>query len=244
MTALVSTELLKLRVTRVGWVLLAVVVALSGLRVAMVLSSAGTAAGIRTGTTDAALTLVGAAATGTVVAVFLGILSVTWEHRHQTLTSTLLSTPDRRRVVAAKAIALAAVGAATGLGLSLAGVLVAVISGYAGAVGAGSWLATILGVTLAGAFWAWFGVGVGLLVRSQTAALLVPLAWLLVVEPMVGAYGLRGLVPWLPGNLPGALVGASTPGTPPVWAALAALVGYGVLLTVPGARRLSMQDVT
>ena len=244
MTALVSTELLKLRVTRTGWVLLAVAVALSAARVAMVLGGAGTAAGIRAGTTDAAVTLVGAAATGTVVTMFLGILSVTWEHRHQTLTSTLLGTPDRRRVVAAKAVALAAVGAATGLGLGLAGVLVAVVTGYAGAGGAGSWLAMVLGVTLAGAFWAWFGVGVGLLVRSQTMALLVPMAWFLVVEPMVGAYGLRGLVPWLPGSLPGALVGLSAPGTPPVWAALAVLCGYGALLTVPGARRLSVRDVT
>ena len=244
MTALIGTELLKLRVTRTGWILVAVVVALSGLRVTMVLAGAGTAAGIRAGTTDAALTLVGAAATGTVVAMFLGILSVTWEHRHQTLTSTLLGTPDRRRVVAAKAIALAAVGAATGLGLSLAGVLVAVLTGYAGDVGTGSWLVMVAGVTLAGAFWAWFGVGVGLLVRSQTVALLVPVAWLLVLEPMVGAYGLRGLVPWLPGSLPGALVGLSAPGTPPVWAALAALCGYGALLTVPGARRLSARDVT
>lgn len=244
MTALVSTELLKLRVTRTGYILLAVAAALSGLRVAMVLGSAGTAAGIRAGTTDAALTVVGAAATGAVATIFLGILSVTWEHRHQTLTSTLLGTPDRRRVVVAKAVALAAVGAATGLGLGLAGGLVAVVTGYGGALSAGSWLAVLVGVTLAGAFWAWFGVGVGLLVRSQTAALLVPVAWLLLVEPLVGAYGLRGLVPWLPGSLPGALLGASTPGTPPVWAALAVLVGYGVLLTVPGARRLSTRDVT
>jgi hypothetical protein len=244
MTALVRTELLKLRVTRTGWFLLAFAVALSGLRVTMVLAGAGTAAGIRAGTADAALTLVGAAATGTVVTMFLGILSVTWEHRHQTLTGTLLGTPDRRRVVAAKSLALAAVGAVTGLGLSLAGLLVAVVTGYAGAVGIGSLPAMLVGVTLTGAFWAWFGVGVGLLVRSQTAALLLPVAWLLVLEPMAGAYGLRGLVPWLPGSLPGALVGASTPGTPPAWAALAVLVGYGTLLTVPGARRLSMRDVT
>ena len=244
MNALLSTELLKLRVTRAGWFLLAVVLVLSALRVTMVLAGAGTAAGIRAGSLDAARTLVGAAATGTVVAMFLGILSVTWEQRHQTLTGTLLGTPDRRRVVAAKAVALAVVGAVTGLGLSLAGVLVAVVTGYAGAVGAGSWIALVVGVTLGGAFWAWFGVGVGLLVRSQTAALLVPVAWLLVVEPMVGAYGLRGVVPWLPGNLPGALVGASAPGTPPAWAALGVLVGYGVLLTVPGARRLSSRDVT
>jgi ABC-2 type transport system permease protein len=244
MNALVSTELLKLRWTRTAWILLAAGLLLSALRVWMVMAGAGTAAGVRAGTRDAALTVVGAAATGTVVMVFLGVLAVTWEDRYQTLTSTLLGTPDRRRVVAAKAVALAAVGAVTGLGLSVAGGLVAVVTGYAGGVGAGLLLSMVLGVTVAGAFWAWFGVGVGLLVRNQTVALVVPLVWLLVVEPLVGAYGLRGLVPWLPGSLPGALVGASAPGTPPAWAALAALLGYGALLTVPGARLLSRRDVT
>ena len=244
MTALVRTELLKLRVTRTTWVLAVVALALSGLRVSMVLRSAGTAAGIDPGTDDAALTLAGAAATGTVVVLFLGVMAVTWELRHQTLTGTLLGTPDRRRVVAAKAIALATVGAVTGLVLGIAGVVVAAAGGYAGGVDAWSWAVLVLGVSLAGAFWGWFGVAVGLLVRHQTAALAVPLAWLLVVEPLVGSFGLRGLVPWLPGTLPGAVAGSSAPGTPPAWAAVAVLVGYGLLLTVPGARRLSLRDVT
>lgn len=244
MTALVRTELLKLRVTRTTWVLAVVALVLSGLRVAMVLRSAGTAAGIEAGTEAAALTLAGAAATGTVTVLFLGVLSVTWELRHQTLTGTLLGTPDRRRVVAAKAVALATVGAASGLVLGLAGVAAAAAGGYAGRVDPWSWPALVLGVSLAGAFWGWFGVGVGLLVPHQTAALVVPLAWLVVVEPLVGSYGLRGLVRWLPGTLPGAVAGSSTPGTPPAWAAVAVLVCYGLLLTVPGARRLSRRDVT
>lgn len=244
MTALVRTELLKLRVTRTTWVLAVVALALSGLRVAMVLRSAGTAAGIDPGTDDAALTLAGAAATGTVVVLFLGVLAVTWERRHQTLTGTLLGTPDRRRVVAAKAVALATVGAVTGVVLGIAGIVVAAAGGNAGRVDAWSWPALVLGVSVAGAFWGWFGVAVGLLVPNQTAALVVPLAWFLVVEPLVGAFGLRALVPWLPGTLPGAVAGSSAPGTPPAWAAVAALVGYGLLLTVPGARRLSLRDVT
>jgi ABC-2 type transport system permease protein len=245
MTALVAAELLKLRLTRTGWLLLTVAVVMSGLRVAMVLRSAGTAAGIQAGATDAVHTLVAAAATGTVFVTFAGILSVTWEHRHQSLTGALLGTPDRRRLVVAKVVALVVVGAAAGLGLSLTGVLVAVLSGHAGATDAWSWLVMVVGVVLAGGFWAWFGVGIGLLVRNQTAALLVPVVWLLVLEPLVGAYGLRDLLPWLPGSLPAALVGpSSTPSAPPAWAALAVLVAYGALLTVPGARRLSRLDVT
>jgi ABC-2 type transport system permease protein len=244
MTALVGAELLKLRVTRSTWAFVGVALALSGLRVAMVLGSAGTAAGIEPGTEDATLTLAGAAATGAVMAMFLGVVAVTWESRHQTLTGTLLNTPDRRRVVAAKAVAIALVGAVTGLVLSVAGVALAVAGGYAGRLDAGGVVSLVLGVTLTGAFWGWFGVGVGLVVRNQTAALLVPLIWMVLVEPLLGAFGLRALVLWLPGTLPGALVGSTNLGTPPAWAAFVVLVGYGLLLTVPGARRLSVQDVT
>lgn len=244
MTTLVAAELLKLRLTRSTWVLVAVAALLSGVRVAMVLRSAGTAAGIQTGTADAALTLVGAAATGTLIVLLLGVLSATWEFRHRTLTGTLLGVPDRRRVVVAKSVALALAGATVGVVLTAAGAVIAVAGGYAGPVELRSWLLLFVGVALSGAFWGWFGVGVGLLVRNQTGALVVPLAWLVVVEPLVGSYGLDGAVPWLPGTLPAALAGTTAPGAPPAWAAFAVLVGYGFLLTVPGARRLSLRDVT
>ena len=76
--------------------------------------------------------------------------------------------------------------AVTGLVLAIAGIVVAAAGGYAGRVDAWSWPVLVLGVSLGGAFWGWFGVAVGLLMPHQTAALSVPLAWLLVVEPLVG----------------------------------------------------------
>lgn len=248
MTLLVRTELLQLRVSRSTWLLLLVGLALSGARVSMVLGSAGTAAGIERGTAEAGLTIASAASTGTVMAALLGVVAVTGEFRHMTLTTTLLGTPDRRRMVVAKAAALALVGGVTGLLLAGAGVVLAALTGYAGAVDVLTWALLLAGVVLGGLFWAWFGVGLGLLVRNQSVALAVVPVWMLVVEPLVGAYGLRDVVPWLPGSLPAgltlALTGATDADTPPAWAALVVLVGYGLLLTVPGTRRLVRLDVT
>ena len=76
MTRLVSTELLKLRVTRSIWGFIAVSLVLAGLRTAMVLAGTGTAAGNHRGTTEATMTIAGAAVTGVVVVLVLLVLSV------------------------------------------------------------------------------------------------------------------------------------------------------------------------
>jgi ABC-2 type transport system permease protein len=244
MTALVATEFLKLRLTRATWIFLAVALALSAARVTMVLSSAGTAAGVDRGTSEATLTLAGAAGTGTLLALFLGITSVTGEFRHATLTGTLLRVPDRRRIVVAKALTLAAVGGVTALALSILGVVVGLSQGVAGPLEFGASLRLAIAIAVGGAFWGWLGVGVGLVVTNQTIAVLVPVGWLLVVEPLVGSFGLDVLVPWLPGSLPGALAGLAGENAPPAWAAVAALVGYGIALSLLGARLLERRDVT
>ena len=152
--------------------------------------------------------------------------------------------PDRRRVVVAKALTLAAVGGVTALALSILGVLVGFFQGVAGPLEFGAGLRLALAIAVGGAFWGWLGVGVGLLVTNQTIAVLVPVGWLLVVEPLIGSFGLDGLVPWLPGSLPGALAGLAGDNAPPAWAAFAALVVYGSALTLLGARLLERRDVT
>jgi ABC-type transport system involved in multi-copper enzyme maturation permease subunit len=243
-SATVAAELLKLRVTRSTWVLAAAALALAGARIAMVLLSTGTAAGVERGTAGATLTLAGAAGAGSVVVALLGVMAVTGESRHRTATGTFLGVPDRRRIVVAKVIALAVAGAVAGLTLSALGVIVGVVGGVAGPLPVGTGLRLALAVALGGAFWGWLGVGVGLVVRNQTIALLVPVAWLIVVEPLVGAFGLRGVVPWLPGTLPGALAGFTAPGGPPAWAACVALIAYGLALTLPGGRLLVRRDVS
>lgn len=60
-----------------------------------------------------------AASSGTLVVLLIGILMMAGEFRHNTATSTFLISPDRRRVVGAKLIASAVVGAGLALAIAL-----------------------------------------------------------------------------------------------------------------------------
>jgi ABC-2 type transport system permease protein len=189
MSALVRSELLKLRtVPRTGLALLLGLLAVIGLGTAGTVDS----------DVDSPLTVgilrdvISAASPPTVFfALVLGILVVTWEYRHGTITQTFLVAPVRERVLLAKAFAALVMGAAIGA--------VAVAAGFAVAI---PWLAIVdrgaeLGdgglwldagrVLTEGALWAAFGVAVGALIRNQAGAIAVALLWFLVAEPLIGA---------------------------------------------------------
>jgi ABC-2 type transport system permease protein len=242
MSALVAAELLKLRLTRVTWGLVAAAVVLAAARMVLVVVSAGTAAGVGKGTTTATTTLIGAAGLGTVVLVLLGTIGITAEFRHATMTTTLLTTPNRRSVVLAKFIAYGMAGTVVSTALVLGALAVARMTGLGGPLHATvlhAAAATILG----GVLLTLVGAGVGLLVTNQTVALVVPLVWLVVVEPLTRSFGITFLTPWLPGTLPGELGPSTTAGslTPPLAAAVLAL--YVTTLGVLGARRLRRADI-
>jgi hypothetical protein len=72
----------------------------------------------------------------------------------------------------------------------------------------------------------------------------VPLLWFVVVEQLLPSFGLGWLVPWTPRGASTALVIGSSPGVLPAWAGGLLLAGYGLALTVPGARRIARADIT
>jgi ABC-2 type transport system permease protein len=242
MSALVAAELLKLRLTRATWGFAAAAVILAVVRMSLVVISAGTAAGVDKGTTSATLTLVGGAGLGTVALLLLGATAVTGEFRHATITATLLNTPHRRSVVLAKLIAYATAGALMSAALVVGALAVAVATGLAGPVHA-----TVLhaaGATVVGGvFFTLIGVAVGLLVRNQTVALVVPVVWLVVVEPLTRSFGLTFLIPWLPGTLPAELGPMVASRTMPPFVAAAVLALYVAALGAVGAWRLHRMDI-
>jgi ABC-2 type transport system permease protein len=155
---------------------------------------------------------------GYVFAVLLGALATTGEFRHQTLTPTFLATPRRGRVLVAKLIALIGAGALYGV--------IAMIA----AVGAGAGLLLAFGIDpqlgdpdtwaligraiLAMALWSAIGVGLGVLVPSQVAAIVIVLAFTQFVEPILRlassvADWTAQIGQFLPGAASDALVGAS-----------------------------------
>jgi ABC-2 type transport system permease protein len=247
MNRLVKAELAKLRTTRLVKGLTAGMAAFAGLTVVANVTSAGRDGNPPLSADSLAGLVFGPAALLAALALLVGILSMTGEFRHQTVTGAFLVTPDRGRVVAAKLVASALVGVAFAVA-ALAGVaLVAVpwllaegvpiaLGKNVGLVVAGMLLAAILNGPL--------GVGVGALVRSQVAALVGAFAWLLVLEGLlVGLLNASELGRWLPGGAAGALV---SPGGEhlPMWGGGLVLAAWAALLAAAGTRLVVRRDIT
>jgi ABC-2 type transport system permease protein len=125
------------------------------------------------------------ASIATVFALILGILVVTWEYRHGTITQTFLVSPRRERVIGAKLFVSLVVG---GL-LTAASVLVAVVI-------ASFWISLdlerghweLIGrVLFSAALWGVLGSGLGAMLQSQVGAIVTSFVWFLVAEPLLGA---------------------------------------------------------
>lgn len=183
-------------------------------------------------------------------ALVLGVLATAGELRHGTMAATLLVTPRRRRVVAAKTIAVAGVAAVMA---AMAGVVTAVLStavlesaGVATASVRADVAVTALAVVAIAAVYAVAGVGLGLALRDQTAAIAGALVWITVVENVLPVV-LRApsLSRWMPGGAARSVLTAVAPEpellAPAVGAVLLAAV-VGALLVV-GTTVFAARDV-
>jgi ABC-2 type transport system permease protein len=203
MSNLLAAELLKLRTLRSIWGYLLVTLALAGL------FTAGSIGGeSEEGRLDPdyqfRLVLDSAFATS-ILALLLGIVLFTNEYRHGTITRTLLVTPRRNRMLAAKLV----IGGVAGVALMAIALVVA-------AIVAVIWLGIVdvplepgdaargaarafVGLALAGIL----GVAVGGAVQSQVGALVGALVWLFVAEPLtwavLGLLDVGGIADYLPG---------------------------------------------
>lgn len=195
-----------------------------------------------------------ATAIGYVIPLLIGVLMVTTEFRHQTLTPTFLATPRRGAALGGKLLAAVPVGALFGLVAVVASVLPGAIA--LAAVGADAALdqvdtwAMTARMVLAFVLWVLIGVGVGALVRNQVAAIVIVLAFTQFVEPIgrtVSSFveGVSNVTAFLPGAASDGLVGASLytsiPGMAAPeglelawWASGLVLLGYAVVLVTLG----------
>jgi ABC-2 type transport system permease protein len=146
-------------------------------------------------------------AIGALFAALLGALGVTSEMRTGTIRPTLLATPNRTVVIAAKIGASGLAGLLIGL---TAEALVASIASAGLAIrgihitlSAGDFAQMLAGGAVAAALWAAIGTGIGALVRNQVGAVVGLCVWLLLVESI-----LIGDVPSAAKFSPGASAGA------------------------------------
>lgn len=247
MSGLVAAELLKLRTTRawIGYVL--TVVVLTGIAAAGVV---GIAESTQLGTTDLSREVLSAALFATVIAFVVGIVTVTGEWRHGTITRTFLAAPRRGRVLVAKELGMLVVSpliAVLALVLAL-GVAVPwlAVEGSSFEVSSAT-LGYALRVVASTTLWGALGVAVGAVVLSQTPALVGSILWILLGEALVS--GLLGLVDledvgdFLPGRALSAFDGSEQGGLS-MWYAGAVGVGWVVALGLLGHLRISRQDLT
>jgi ABC-type transport system involved in multi-copper enzyme maturation permease subunit len=194
----------------------------------------------------------------------LGVLLITSEYRHQTISATFLSTPKRWIVLVSKTVAVVLIGA-----------IYAVVHAASSVAGGVAVLelakntATLLGEpevlqslgigVLAFIVWTLLGFGFGMLIRNQIAAVLIAVgaAFLLqiAVNIIFAVLDWTTAAKYLPGNLTtGMLVtsdptnGTADPATQPYfdhwWVSALVLSGYAVGLAVIGSILTSRRDVT
>ncbi len=140
------------------------------------------------GDADLRLTdLLGVAAPASVFVFVLGLLGLTGEYRHRTLTATYAAQPRRTRVYLAKLLALAITGVVTAiLALLAASVLALVGSVVSGdpLLTDGAWGVAVRTIVLYAGM-SLLGVGVGAVTRNELAAVVGGLVYLFIIESLV-----------------------------------------------------------
>jgi ABC-type transport system involved in multi-copper enzyme maturation permease subunit len=186
----------------------------------------------------------------------IGVMQIGSEYRHKTITGTLLSVPRRARAMAAKVVAL------LGLGV-LYGLLSVVVSVGVGALvlqlrGADPFpstevVRTVALTLLVLALWALIGLGVGILIPNQVAALLIGVGVAWIVEPILGValrtteVGREGIAPYLPSAATNAVLRTvESPGEVRLewWLGALVLAAYALVLSGIGTWRVVRQDIS
>jgi ABC-2 type transport system permease protein len=188
MTGLLRSEVRKLTTGRTIVVLTVFGLLLAGASAAFGLF-ATELVGPFTGSERQVAEAVGAGPSGSsVVALIVGILSVTTEFRHATIGRTLQLAPSRSRVLVAK------LAAAVAYSVVLVTLTLVVVAALIAVAAAGSDVGPQWGPEATRALWqapigfaltAMLGVALGALLRSQVIAVAVTLVWLFVVESLV-----------------------------------------------------------
>jgi ABC-2 type transport system permease protein len=262
MTRLVRIEQLKLRTVRVTYGLLATAAVLTALFASIEAARAGSAgSGVKSLATAAGLTTV-TTVTGwsMLFAGMLGVVLSSGEFRHSSATLTYLATPNRVRVLIAKTLAAAGVGAIFGMAATViatgVGLIYVASHGYHVTLSTETMIGHGAGTMLGAALLAAVGVGLGSLIRSQLAAVIAIFVWGIVIESVIGGL-FTSIRPYLPYTAATTLGGIKlgnagfgpahgvAGGAPLPFVAAAALVaGVAILISAVAARTTLQHDIT
>jgi ABC-2 type transport system permease protein len=243
MTALLSTEALKLRTLRTTWIVAALAVVVSA-----VIGFAAVHISTEAGEPLHVAAVAGMPAQAMwFLAIVSAVVASAGEFQHRTIRTTLLAAPRRGRVLAAKG---AVAGAYGGL-LVLLGTAAAMVAGLIAGAGSGaSWAGTgvfwghLAGTVAVGAVFAVLASGLGVITRSTALAVAAVLLWRFVGEGILPALLHHdGLTRWTPNGTAGALIGIGENPLAPGAAALL-LSGYAAAICGLAAALFLRRDPT
>ncbi|QZN84708.1 ABC transporter permease [Cellulomonas sp. C5510] len=199
------------------------------------------------------------ASLGYALPLLVGVLAVTAEFRHRTLTPTLLAQPDRNRFVAGKLIASIPMGLLYGvlgtLATVAAGATVFAFTDADAFLGDAQMWGVIARTVLSLTIWCVLGVGLGFALPNQVVAIIVVLAFTQFVEPIARLVlnlndATAGISRFMPGAAGEAISGGSFYSASglgnllsPAAGALV-LVGYALVLALLGRLTTLRRDIT
>jgi ABC-2 type transport system permease protein len=280
MIKLIRSELRKIRTTNLWWIFLILVVGFTGLALLISVlqaheyltqvpdfSKAGPRAAELKAQWEAQRNVPGQAADiytsgqyfGLLFVLILGALVVTNEFFHQTATTTFLTTPKRTRVIAAKLIAGVGLGACFWLVTTAIDMVVGALAlnswGFGPQLDTGTvWRAVLLNL-LGYGIWAVFGIGLGVLVRSQIGTVVLAIVIYFVTGTLAQGIAnvLDQLLHWhwvlkvvvaLPGTASQLMIeGVKLSGNPPQWVGGVVLAAWGVAAAVVGTLLTRKRDI-
>jgi ABC-type transport system involved in multi-copper enzyme maturation permease subunit len=199
---------------------------------------------------------------GGLFVMLLAILMITNEYHHQTVTTTFLISPHRTSVILGKFVtamlASAFFWALTTVIDLIAGSIFFNAEGVSSHLGDWTIIRAILINLLVFALWAVFGVGVGVLIRSQlgatiTAALLYVVGtqlaqaiFFLIHQYWIKKDGVYTAMVIVPATAAQVAVSPTKtfPQSPPEWVGAVVLVAYGVVMGTIGTLIMRRRDIS
>ena len=269
MIAAIRSEWLKLRTTAVPWVLTAIALIIDGLLILVYFVNHGSGGGGGGNggngpggnsfgilnyphTTQQLRNLLGSGFEGYLFALLLGVLIVTTEFRHKTVTTSFLVTPHRPRFVGAKLIIAAILGAL----LAVIMLVVTLIGGGITLVAQGGSFSALVrqlpavapGMILVFALFAILGVGIGSVLTNQVAAIIVSLGWFIILEGILVSL-VHGAERWVPSGAATAASNltrgqGSSFGLFNWWQGTLLMLAYGMVFAAVGSLILTRRDIT
>jgi ABC-2 type transport system permease protein len=239
MTRLLRIELLKLRTTPAVYVALALALFLTLASVLTTILLAGQPGTPPVGSEDNVSHVLAIGVVTSFSMLILGVMLAAGEDRHRTSLGTYLAEPRRGRVLMAKLVTAALVGAVGGaliFGLDLA--IALPTYSFRGVHHLPVDVTSLwVGTTLLTACFGLLGVALGALTRNTVAAIVGALVWAAVIELAVLKPLFPSLAKWLPTSAAVSLTTATDHSAllPPVLAACV-LVGWATLVALLAAR--------